>query len=86
MTAFSQADLLKLQVGIEKAKQDWAANPENTGTAMVAIELPTLEGLVNDLIETNAFAVQAIVAREASDAKAKAIMQGAFRKKGKRKK
>ncbi len=82
----NQASILALRAGIEKAKVDWAADPANEGVPMVAIQLPILEELLDDLAVANEVNVKALAAREAADAKAKAMMSQAFRKKGKQKK
>ncbi len=82
----NQASIIALRGGIEKAKVDWAANPANEGAPMVAIQLPLLEELLDDLAAANEVNVKALAAREEADAKAKAMMSQAFCKKGKRKK
>lgn len=69
----NQASLVALKAGIEKSKAEWRSHPENTGEATVAIQLPILEELVDDLIAANEVAVRAIADREKA-------------KKGKRKK
>ncbi len=82
----NQASIQALRLGIDKAKQDWASNPANEGTPMVAIQLPILEELLDDLELANEVNVRTIAAREEADAKAKSIMRSAVQKKGKRKK
>lgn len=81
----NQASIVGLRAGIEAAKKDWAADPSNTGIPMVAIQLPVLEELLDDLAAANEVNVRAIEAREKADERAKALMTGAVRK-GKRKK
>ncbi|MGH7422931.1 MAG: hypothetical protein ACREJ1_04550 [Candidatus Methylomirabilales bacterium] len=60
----NQASIQGLRVGIEKAKADWASNPTNTGTPVVAIQLPLLEELLDDLAAANEQNVFTLQARE----------------------
>lgn len=67
----NQASVTALRAGIEKAKVDWAANPENEGIPMVALQLPVLEELLDDLVAANDVNVKLIADREAKKAKRK---------------
>ncbi len=60
----NQASILALRAGIEKAKVDWASDPANKGVPMVALQLPVLEELLDDLADANELALKTIVKRE----------------------
>lgn len=79
----NQASILALRAGIDQAKKDWSANPENYGAAHIALPLPILEELLDDLAAANETNVRAIKAREDADATTKAVMRGLKKKRKK---